>query len=210
MNQRVFDTPVLPFALHNLTVEFDSVGTTSVPLTLAYLLVQNGTSVSPAVPSASSSSATTNSSSSMYGAGKKVDIAAVVGGLLGSLVFLCILVSIWFWYRRRRNAKWGRIVSNPFNRQRSIPQPIETDSISTLNLFGSSSEPQLPVRRPESRRLDKEPQASGSRPGVRNSIFTQHPANLDENASYYGGYQTWGQAKALEAAAGSRQRDSYI
>ncbi|KAH9479176.1 hypothetical protein JR316_0007762 [Psilocybe cubensis] len=60
----------------------------------------------------------------------------------------------------------------------------------------------------------EQPQASGSRPPRRPKKKKEPPKvavnDLDENTSYYGGYQTWGQTKALEAASGARARDSYI
>ncbi|KAF8902423.1 hypothetical protein CPB84DRAFT_1846351 [Gymnopilus junonius] len=210
LNQRVFETPVLPFGPHNITVRFDSPSGTSTPLTLTHLFIQNGTLTSPA-PSSTLPASTPPSASSLSrsGVSKKTNVAAIVGGLLGSLLFFCLLAFIFFQYQKHRNAKWKPTVSNPFRHRRSIPRPIETASVSTLSIFGPSENPPLPVYHLGSQKLDCQPQSGGSR-HVRESRLTSEPVNLDENASYYGGYQTWGQAKALEAAAGSRQRDSYI
>lgn len=190
-------------------MNFDSTTDTSTPLTLTYLLVQNETLASP-VPSSSLPTSTPSPVSSLSGVPKKTNVAGIVGGLLGSILLLCLLAFLIFQYRKHRNAKWEPRVLNPFKHRRSIPRPIETGSISTLNLFGTSTIPSLPIHRPESQGPDRGPQPNGSWPNVRESRLPSEPANLDENASYYGGYQTWGQAKALEAASGSRQRDSYM
>ena len=64
-------------------------------------------------------------------------------------------------------------------------------------------------------------QAGGSRPRIdkQQARRTEPPPRsppppmseaLDENASYYGGYQTWGQAKELEAKLSGKQRASYM
>ncbi|PPQ69586.1 hypothetical protein CVT25_000960 [Psilocybe cyanescens] len=102
----------------------------------------------------------------------------------------------------------------------SAPTKPRRRSIRQSDQYPLPSVPQLqpapqPLK-PTHRKSDnrEQPQASGSRP-ARKSKKNQPQLSvavkdLDENASYYGGYQTWGQTKALEAASGARARDSYI
>ncbi|KDR80873.1 hypothetical protein GALMADRAFT_115932 [Galerina marginata CBS 339.88] len=257
-NQKFFETPILPSGPHSITVTYGG-NPNSTPLTLLYLLIQNG--ISPlntnSTPSSSiplSLPSSTSPLSTLSGDVKKINTAGIVGGVLGLVLLLFLLAFLLFRYRKQRKqrnptSKTPRklAVLNPFrvSFRSSIPRPIETNSLSTLNLFGPPSTPPATRIMPSHRRrrssydrFDLESnQPSGSQSYSRvaqpsgysdndTSSYDNQPSgsrskkqlprpsknldDLDENASYYGGYQTWGQAKALEAVAGSKPRDSYI
>lgn len=117
-NQKFFETPRLPVGQHNITVVFRGNEKTT-PLTLDFLVAQNGTG---SMPTSTSSSPTTmpsvsgSGSSSMNpgptGNASKNNTGAIAGGVLGGIVLGILLVRLFLWYKMRRQPKQQKGVSN--------------------------------------------------------------------------------------------------
>ncbi|KAF9528099.1 hypothetical protein CPB83DRAFT_907035 [Crepidotus variabilis] len=89
-NQKLFETPTLPMGSHKLSVTYDGNRKTS-PLTLDYLIVQNGT----APPSNNAGSHETISA-------KKSNLGAIVGGAIAATCFVCLIFVVIIFLRQRR------------------------------------------------------------------------------------------------------------
>jgi len=215
-NQKFFETPTLPYGLHTLKVTYNGDdGNASTPLVLDFLLIQNG-SISP---NTTASLPASTSPPVLASAAKKVNVAGVVCGVLAALAAVLILAFLFLKYRKQKEVKFAPsskfLAPIPFLRQ--PPRPIqESTSFSTLGLFTpAQSAIDLAAAPPTHRRRTsrpKPPEASGSRPR-RFAAPPVPPIAANDQTSYYGGYQTWGQAKAQEAAskkATARPRDSYM
>ncbi|KIM39686.1 hypothetical protein M413DRAFT_447143 [Hebeloma cylindrosporum] len=216
-NQKFFETPTLPYGLHTLNVTYkgDDSSNGSTPLVLDYLLIQNGSIASSSTPLLPASTAAPVSTS----ATKNVNVAGVVCGVLAAIAFLLVLAFFFMKYRKSKEVKFAPsskfLPPNPF---RPRPPPIqESTSFSSLGLF-TPSQSRIDLAGPPThrRRISKptqQPEASGSQPRRFPAAPIVPPKAVDDQTSYYGGYQTWGQAKALEAAskkATARPRDSYM
>lgn len=216
-NVMEFETATLPYGQHDITVTFQS-DNTSTPLTLGYLLIQNGSESSTPVPVPTSTSNTTSIAASKTGP----NVGGIVGGVLGTLLFLLSVVAAFLFYRhwRRQRAadpKLRNTIPIPFSSRPNVSRKHESNSqtsIGPLNQAASETPPPVePSVQPTHRRRHSRAntrhiaQASGSQ------HISQHERveELDEQATYYGGYQTWGQTKALEAKSrATRPRDSYM
>ena len=224
-NQLIFQTPILAYEAHLIAVTFQS-NSNSTPLTLSYLLVQNGTQTSEAGPSATLAIPTElPSSSSITAAVKRSNAGSIAGGVLGALLFLCSIVAAYFFFRRYRRKR----LDSPAVRN-TIPIPFQTSPrqnprSSGLNRASSRRsqdqfaneypfQPIVLAQPPSHRRRHSHGNhRQNAQPGPSGQTATpERIEEVDENMPYYGGYQTWGQTKALEAKAhaGGGPRDSYI
>ncbi|KAF8159353.1 hypothetical protein B0H34DRAFT_767602 [Crassisporium funariophilum] len=209
-NQLFFETPKLPFGPHTIVVTFES-DQTSTPLSLDFLLVQNGTASSgPTFPSISTSSPTSTSMPLPFSSGslKRVNVAGIVCGVLGAILFTLILIFLLLRYRKRKreNEQMRSATVAPFY-PTSYVQDLDTSS--TVSLHASPAFRQQSANYGRSSNLFPQPGPSGS-PGRSDQSSSLNPSEFNESTSYYGGYQTWGQTKALEAASGAGRRDSYL
>ncbi|KAJ2916946.1 hypothetical protein MD484_g3474, partial [Candolleomyces efflorescens] len=104
-NQRLFETPLLPYGEHTLTVTHEG---SAAPLTLDHLLVQNGDIILPGGQSSGNdgldadSAATGTGQNSTPSSGPPV--GAIVGGAIGgtAVALFCVLGLIWYLRRRKR------------------------------------------------------------------------------------------------------------
>lgn len=98
-NQNIFETSHYPYDLHKITV-FHNGNSSTTPLTLDYLLVQNVHSTLSVLPRTflsanSEADPSTDSSSGSY------NIGEIVGLTIGTLVMLSFSLYAFFYYRRR-------------------------------------------------------------------------------------------------------------
>ncbi|KAF9038631.1 hypothetical protein BJ165DRAFT_1531691 [Panaeolus papilionaceus] len=248
-NQRLFRTSVLQNGLHNITVTYES-EQPSTPLTLDYLLIQNGTglpgatptsvnSIVPASPSSPPPGFTPSNAASTNNKGSNVP--AIIGGLIGFFALILIVGIIYRYYKNRE--KLPDKNPNPNKIQPFVQPPplmIQRQPSPDSRSLGSNRSPDDPfrteicdavpetitVRQPQPRRNHRPlSRPVGERPRIRQSMpppnspagpsTSSDPAltssRPDEDYSYYGGYQTWAENKALEAEASKGlNRDSYI
>lgn len=221
-NQKFFETPTLPYGIHTLKVTYDGENgnNASTPLVLDYLLIQSRNIASN---STTSLPPPTSPPVLATSAAKKVNVAGVVCGVLAAVALVLILVFLFLKYRKHKEIKFPPSsefrASIPF--LRPPPPPVqETTSFSSLGLFTpAQSRVDLatppPTHRRRTSRTRQPPEASGSQPPrlAVASPPTVPPKSINDETSYYGGYQTWGQTKAQEAAAKkatARPRDSYM
>jgi len=212
-NQKFFETPTLPYGPHTLNITYDGDGgnNASTPLVLDFLLIRNGSIVPNPIATSASPVALTSAS-------KKVNVAGVVCGVLAA-VALVLILAFFLRYRKQKGVKFAPsskfLVPIPF-RHHPPPPVKESTSLSSLGLFTPSHSvfdlaPAPPTHRRRTSNA-RQPEASGSQPS-RFAAPCVPPKTVNDQTSYYGGYQTWGQAKALEAAsknATARPRDSYM
>jgi len=119
-NQKFFETITLPYGHHNITVSFQGNEQTT-PLTLDYLVVQNGTasegsSISTSSPGSSSTGKDAGSSTSSTGSlttGKNVgsnmndtssksNVGVIAGGIVGAVGFILLACVLFLCYRRKQ------------------------------------------------------------------------------------------------------------
>ncbi|KAF8202412.1 hypothetical protein BJ912DRAFT_441554 [Pholiota molesta] len=220
-NVMEFETATLSYGEHDITVAFQG-DNTSTPLALGYLLIQNGSESSIPVPVPTPTSNTTSIAGSKTGP----NVGGIIGGVLGTLLFLLSVVAALLFYRhwRRQGAtdpKLRNTIPIPFSSRPNVTRKHEsnsqTSSIGPLNLAASESPPPAePYVQQTHRRRHSRADSANSR-HVAQASGSQHISQherveeLDEQATYYGGYQTWGQTKALEAKShATRPRDSYM
>jgi len=215
-NQKFFETPTLPYGLHTLKVTYDGDdGNGSTPLVLDFLLIQNGS----ITPNTTASLPASTSPPVLMRAAKKVNVAGVVCGVLAALAVVLVAAFFFLKYRKQKEVKFAPsskfLAPIPFLR-RPPPAVQESTSLSSLGLFTPShSVLDLAAAPPAHRQRTSRPrqrEASGSQPR-RFAPPLVPPKAANDQTSYYGGYQTWGQAKAQEAAskkATARPRDSYM
>ncbi|KAH9484521.1 hypothetical protein JR316_0004003 [Psilocybe cubensis] len=99
-NQKFFQTSDYPMGSHKIVVTYLGSSSTT-PLTLDYLVVQNGTSPSP---SGASSSPTTSGNAGSAGSSHSSNVGAIAGGVVGGIV-LIILATLAIIYFRRWDRK---------------------------------------------------------------------------------------------------------
>ncbi|CAA7269979.1 unnamed protein product [Cyclocybe aegerita] len=97
-NQLFFQTDTYPNGQHNLRVLFHGNSTTT-PLTLDYLIIQNGTTT------ASSSPSPTVSSTFPVSNGAPSNVGAIVGGVVGGFAVVVLLVLLYIYRRRKRRGE---------------------------------------------------------------------------------------------------------
>jgi len=117
-NQKFFETATLPYGRHNITVSFQGNQNTT-PLTLDYLVVQNGT-----VPEGSSTSSSLSGSSSkdagsstspprssptgkdagsnVNGTSSKSNVGVIVGGIVGAVGLILLVCLLLLCYHRKQ------------------------------------------------------------------------------------------------------------
>ena len=178
-NQPLFEIPALPFGPHSIKVTFEGENS-STPLTLAFILVQNGT-----WPTSSSHA--------------DVNIGGIVGGSLTAIFALLLIVFLSIRYREQIRKTWSEKL-HPFLPKSVVIETDKARAASTTPSFGS---------------LLSSTNHTSQAPGyddARSQRFRAANANfdeIDENSSYYGSYQTWGQIQAIEAISRSNVRNNY-
>ncbi|PPQ75109.1 hypothetical protein CVT24_010064 [Panaeolus cyanescens] len=253
-NERLFQTPVLLNGLHTISVTYEGErGLT--PLTLDYLLIQNGTGI-PGAPTTLTASTTTTPTSSTLPPSttpsslglasnneRRTNVAAIVGGLLGVFALLIICAILYRYFKNREKPSDTKSNSNKIQPFVQPPPMIQRQPTPDSRSLGSNRSPDDPFRteaqdtvqdtiivrqpqprrnqRPVSRPVGERPRQVRQSMPPPNSPATAGPSSasdptlagsrLDEDVSYYGGYQTWAQNKALEAEASKGlNRDSYM
>lgn len=139
-NQKFFETAQLAAGPHTLKAVFE--GNNSTPLTLDYLIVQNGTlsSTTTSTSSTSISSHATSSTSSSVVSGTSVTerssrtaVRAVVGGVIGGLALIVLVIfGFLFLYRRRKRATQEQILI-------STPEPFGSTPIYSSSITQAPS-----------------------------------------------------------------------
>ena len=117
-NQLFFETALLSPTSHTLEVVYE--GTNSTPLTLDYLIIQNGTSSSSTMTSISSLPTSTGNIASA-----SIPVGSIVGGVIGGLVLVVFAILGFFLLRRRQ--------------KRDVHQPLEYTLLSPATPNPSSS-----------------------------------------------------------------------
>ncbi|KAF9524783.1 hypothetical protein CPB83DRAFT_909679 [Crepidotus variabilis] len=97
-NQKFFETPTLPMGKHKLSVVYNGNGDVT-PLTLDYLVVQNGTAPS---------NNTTGSDNNNPVPVKKTNIGAIVGGIVSAVAVIILIIIAFLFFRRRRRQQYKR------------------------------------------------------------------------------------------------------
>ena len=115
-NQKFFETAQLSPTSHTLKVVYE--GTNSTPLTLDYLIIQNGTS-SSTTSSTTSFPTSTGSTASSTSTPKSAPVGSIVGGVIGGLALIIFAVLGFFLLRRRQKRDVQEEIST------STPQPFE-------------------------------------------------------------------------------------
>lgn len=116
-NVKFFETPQLTQGLHNIAVSFKGSSSTT-PLNVEFLVIQNGTQ-SPAASSTTSTSPAPPSASPRSGGHgvSKHNIGPIVGGAVSGATILALL-ALWIYYIRRRSKRRGNSMhfeyANPF------------------------------------------------------------------------------------------------
>ncbi|KAF9479548.1 hypothetical protein BDN70DRAFT_806815 [Pholiota conissans] len=216
-NVMEFEITSLPYGRHDITITFQG-DNTSTPLTLAYLLIQNGSSYSAPTPSATASVASLSANKS------GPNVGGIVGGVLGALFFFLSVVAAVLFYRHWRkqygpDMKLKNAIIIPFSTRPNVARKeVDTQSQSSSGqdildgdgpLHTPYVEPVQPTHRRRHSRGNSRQIGQSSRP--HHVSHQESVEELDEQATYYGGYQTWAQTKALEAKSrAARPRDSYM
>ncbi len=105
-NQKFFETTQYSMGSHKLTVVYNGNSSTT-PLTVDYLIIQNGT-----LSSSSSKATSTDSSSLAANPTTKIGLT-IFGVVAGAACLLIVLLSIFFGQRRRDSANARTSLSNP-------------------------------------------------------------------------------------------------
>jgi hypothetical protein len=130
-NQKFFETVQLSPTSHTLKVVYE--GNNSTPLTLDYLIVQNGTSSSSTTTSLPTSTGSTVSATSTPTG--FVPVGPIVGGVIGGLALVVFAVLGYFLLRRRPKLGVQGIDSTPTD---STPRPF---GYTPLHLSSATSNP---------------------------------------------------------------------
>lgn len=224
-NQLTFQTPKLPYGLHTINVTLQE-NSNSTPLALEYILVQNGTQTPGGNGTQSATPAPTGGSTSFSASAtaKKSNIGSIVGGITGSFLFLISIIAAYLFFKHYKkkqanNPKVEDTIPIPFYPQPrpnlDMAEPVNTSSRRSFSQSANaplSSPLQLDLLPSHRRRQSHGKQKYTTLPDASSSHATRERVeDIDENTPYYGGYQTWGQTKAIEAKSHKyKQRDSYI
>ncbi|CAA7265199.1 unnamed protein product [Cyclocybe aegerita] len=240
-HQIVFKTPRLKDDTHTISVTYEG-ATNTTPLVLSHLFVQTGASPPtstqtitpqglPFPPSFSSSEISITAATSIptpaaasASASRKINIGAVVGGIIGAILLILISFFLYRYLKRSRlrpvpaSHEFIHTVPTPFMvSERSTP---DNNSTASLRGYGAASQqwgsdyiPRPYTEQPYSwQNIPSTSRLVGegpSRPGPSGRAAMSDDLG-SEGPSYYGGYQIWGQTKAQEGLVGERPRDSYI
>lgn len=137
-NQQFFQTPALPYGRHNISVRFNGATQQTTPLTLDYLIVQNGTQgSSPTVFATPTSTPSATGSTAFNG----IAIGGIVGGVIGGILLITIGIFGFFILKKRKVQR-----QRGFDPKTSIPIPFITRSNSVTDTSVSSSRPFATVR----------------------------------------------------------------
>ncbi|KDR73720.1 hypothetical protein GALMADRAFT_251531 [Galerina marginata CBS 339.88] len=150
-NQKFFETPTLTAGHHQLVVTYHGTSQTT-PLTLDYLIIQNGT-----IPSSNTTTPGTSPSGDSHGSGpvkKSNNTAAIVGGIIGGLVLIAIAIAAYLYLRRREKKLNERAPVDepapafvePFHYtpvRSSVPQLQDTKSSAPVTLSYQGHSPQF-------------------------------------------------------------------
>ena len=147
-NQKFFETAQLTAGPHTLKAVFE--GNNSTPLTLDYLIVQNGT-VSSTTASVSSLATSSTPGSVVSGTSATVrsstPVGAVVGGVIGGLALVVFVIfGFLFLHRRHKRATQEKILISkpePFGSTPAYPSSItqtQTPSPSVVTSLSPSSQ----------------------------------------------------------------------
>jgi len=100
-NQKFFETPQLTAGPHTLKAVFQ--GNRSTPLTLDYLIVQNGTVSSTTTSGSSQATSSTTGNDGTSTSGKaSTPVGAIVGGVIGGLALIAFVIFGFLFLRRRQ------------------------------------------------------------------------------------------------------------
>ena len=113
-NQKFFETAQLSPTSHTLKVVYE--GSNSTPLTLDYLIIQNGTSTTSISSLPTSTGNTVSATSTPKGS---VPVGAIVGGVIGGLALVVFAILGFLLLRRRQKRDAQERVST------STPRPFE-------------------------------------------------------------------------------------
>ena len=98
-NQKFFETSKMPAGQHKLVVTYLGNSQTT-PLTLDYLVIQNGT-ITNSTTSGGSSGGSSGDSNAGDIANKSNNIGAIVGGIVGGVVLIALAIFAFLYIRRR-------------------------------------------------------------------------------------------------------------
>ena len=148
-NQKFFETAQLTPGSHTLKAVFE--GNNSTPLTITYLIIQNGT-VSSTSTSSTTTSVSSPATSSIPGSvvsgtsvvGSSTPVGEVVGGVIGGLALIFfVILGVFFLHRRHKRAKQEQILISkpePFGSTPVYPSRItQTSSPSVVTSYTPSS-----------------------------------------------------------------------
>ena len=175
-NQKFFETAQLSPTSHTLKVVYE--GNNSTPLTLDYLIIQNGTSSSTTTSLPTPTGNTVSATSTPRGS---IPIGPIVGGVIGGLALVVFAVLGFFFLRRRQKHDGQEKVYT------STPRPFEYTPLhlSTSNpSLGSFSYSQVPQTAQLGSRVKGQVINHVSMPSVTNTDNIELPSNSSGATSY--------------------------
>ena len=193
-NQKFFETTTLPYGHHKITVLYQGSGETT-PLTLDYLIVQNGT-----VPVGSSTSTSLGPSPTGKNAGSntndttssKSNVGAIAGGVIGGLGLILLACLLFLCYRRKQRKQQNLRDKEMHYEDKTLPatlvEPFLYDSA------GHHSTTALPNNGTDY------PSYLGSYPSYVGSYPSTDPVRTDANTRTTGGGHTHGSMPSLGAS----------
>ena len=141
-NQKFFETAQLTAGPHTLKAVFE--GNNSTPLTLDYLIVQNGTISSTTTSVSSQATSSTPTSGTSATVRSSTPVGAIVGGVIGGLALIVFIIFVFLLHRRHKRAKQEQIFISkpePFGSAPVYPSSItQTPSPSVVTSFSPSSQ----------------------------------------------------------------------
>ena len=141
-NQKFFETAQLTAGPHTLKAVFE--GNNSTPLTLDYLIVQNGTLSSTTTSVSSQATSSTPTSGTSATVRSSTPVGAIVGGVIGGLALIVFIIFVFLLHRRHKRAKQEQIFISkpePFGSTPAYPSSTtQTPSPSVVTSFSPSSQ----------------------------------------------------------------------
>ncbi|KAF8163683.1 hypothetical protein B0H34DRAFT_781303 [Crassisporium funariophilum] len=113
-NQEFFSTQALSPGPHKLVVVHEGTGSTT-PLTLDYIVVQNGTIPATNTTSNPNNGTTAPASNTTSGTKSKTPVGAIAGGVIGGLVLILLAVIGFLFLRRRDKRRLSRESASSFD-----------------------------------------------------------------------------------------------